>query len=554
MNGFALAGSLAGGIGLFLLGMGLMTDGLKYAAGRSLKTILTDSTRTRLRGILAGCGITALVQSSSAVTVATIGFVNAGLMDLAHAVSVIYGANIGTTMTGWLVSLVGFRFDLKALSMPFVGSGMLLRVLRPESRQGALGEVLAGFGIFFLGIDVLKQNFAGVAAHVDFAALASYGGWSVALFVLLGFFLTTCMQSSSAAIALVLTAVATGVVTYEDGAALIIGANVGTTTTAALAVIGATVSARRLAMAHVGFNIGTGVIALLLLHPLLTLIGKLALLIDADGSAITRLALFHTLFNLLGVAIFAPITPRFVRLLERWGKGREAEEGRPRFLDETTLGTPSLAIHALAGELARIGHVAVRMAKGAISSEAAAGPRLAADRKVVADLVTAVWTFTNRLQRRNLPPEMDELLPLALRVAGYYNDIAELAVEIGKRPPLSAEPELTAFKRNAVRLLDRLDPLPGEGATRRPVSQEELGRFQDAYRALKGRLLQRASHGEFAVGALVVSLETTSRLRRMVEQGSKAARYLGRLTAAEGAGHSPLDVLAYGLEAEGEAV
>ncbi|HHK60586.1 MAG TPA: Na/Pi cotransporter family protein, partial [Desulfobacterales bacterium] len=256
MNGFALAGSLAGGIGLFLLGMGLMTDGLKYAAGRSLKTILAESTRTRLRGILAGCGITALVQSSSAVTVATIGFVNAGLMDLAHAVSVIYGANIGTTMTGWLVSLVGFKFDLKALSMPFVGGGMLLRAMRPESRQGALGEVLAGFGVFFLGIDVLKQNFAGVAAHVDFAALASYGGWSVVLFVLLGFLLTTCMQSSSAAIALVLTAVATGVVGYEEGAALIVGANVGTTTTAALAVIGATVSARRLAMAHVGFNIG----------------------------------------------------------------------------------------------------------------------------------------------------------------------------------------------------------------------------------------------------------------------------------------------------------
>jgi len=148
----SMLGSLIGGIGLFLLGMRMMTDGLKYAAGSSLRNILESSTRTPFLGICTGAFLTSLVQSSSAVTVATIGFVNAGLVDLGHAVSLVYGSNIGTTMTGWLVSLVGFKINVKMFALPAIGLGMFLRISRSEGRYGAFGDVLTGFGVFFLGI------------------------------------------------------------------------------------------------------------------------------------------------------------------------------------------------------------------------------------------------------------------------------------------------------------------------------------------------------------------------------------------------------------------
>lgn len=155
----AKIGALIGGIGLFLLGMHLMTDGLRRSAGGALRNILDKGTSTLFRGIMWGALMTALVQSSSAVTVALIGFVNAGLMQLRQAVGVIYGSNLGTTMTGWLVALVGFKFDIKAVSLPLIGIGMGLWVVFGQRRQGAFGFALAGFGVFFIGIDILNSTF-----------------------------------------------------------------------------------------------------------------------------------------------------------------------------------------------------------------------------------------------------------------------------------------------------------------------------------------------------------------------------------------------------------
>ena len=244
-------------LGLFLLGMRLMTDGLKYAAGSSLRRIIEESVSTRLRGIASGAFITSIVQSSSAVTVAAIGFVNAGLVDFGHAVSIVYGSNIGTTMTGWLVALLGFNINIKAFAIPAVGLGMFLRLVQRESRTAAFGDVLAGFGIFFIGIGVLKDAFAGLGQNLQLAGLGGEGAMAVVIFVGIGFLLTFLMQSSSASIAIILTAVAGNVISMPDAAAAVIGANVGTTTTAALSVIGATTDAKRLACAHVIFNIIT---------------------------------------------------------------------------------------------------------------------------------------------------------------------------------------------------------------------------------------------------------------------------------------------------------
>ena len=180
-------GMLLGGLGLFLLAVGMITDGLKMAAGHALRDILGKWTRTPAHGILTGMSITAIVQSSSAVTVATIGFVNAGLISMYQALGIVYGTNIGTTVTGWLVAIIGFKVNVDAFAVPIIGIGMLLRLTGGESRRAPLGLALVGFGLFFIGIDVLKDAFEGLAVAIDLQKLTVDGIAGVLLFVGIGF-------------------------------------------------------------------------------------------------------------------------------------------------------------------------------------------------------------------------------------------------------------------------------------------------------------------------------------------------------------------------------
>jgi len=242
-----------GGLALFLLAMQMMTDGLKVYAGGALKRLLENWTSTPLRSVFSGVLVTSVVQSSSAVTVATIGFVNAGMLTLRQALGVIFGTNIGTTMTGWLVSLIGFGFKIELFALPILTVGVALRLLAPGKRPQGLGVAIAGFGLFFLGLAILKEAFGGLAESYGTSFVGNNAGnWLTFLFV--GFVATLLTQSSSAAIAIILTA-----------AAAVIGANIGTTSTAALAAIKATPSAKRLALGHVSFNLITGLVALSLL-------------------------------------------------------------------------------------------------------------------------------------------------------------------------------------------------------------------------------------------------------------------------------------------------
>ncbi|MEJ2574476.1 MAG: Na/Pi symporter [Gammaproteobacteria bacterium] len=225
----ALMENLLGGMGLFLMGMWLLSEGLKLAGGHALRIILSHWTGTPLRGLLSGVFITSLVQSSSAVTVATIGFVNAGLISLQRAVRVIYGSNIGTTVTGWLVAFVGLQFDIKVFALPLIGIGMLLRISGGGTRRAASGTALAGFGLFFVGIDFLRLAFAGLSQHVPLGAALNGGAGGLALAFVAGVLITVLMQSSSAAMAITLTAAAGGALPVAAAAAMVIGTNIGTT-------------------------------------------------------------------------------------------------------------------------------------------------------------------------------------------------------------------------------------------------------------------------------------------------------------------------------------
>src|SRR3990167_8062507 len=196
-----------------------------------------------------------MVQSSSAVTVAVIGFTNAGLLGLAPALWVLFGANVGTTMTGWIVALVGLKFKIELLALPLVGAGVLLRLLGEGARRGAIGTALAGFGLLFLGIGLLQESFTGLAAEVSLPQ--GDGPLAVLAQVIIGTLMTVLMQSSSASMAIALTAAQGGLLDAQGAAAVVIGANIGTTVTALLAAIGATPNARRAAAAHVTFNVVT---------------------------------------------------------------------------------------------------------------------------------------------------------------------------------------------------------------------------------------------------------------------------------------------------------
>jgi phosphate:Na+ symporter len=527
-----IALGVLGGVGLFLLGMRLMTDGLRLAAGRGLRRILERWTATPARALGSGVLITALVQSSSAVTVAVIGFANAGLLTLGQAVFVIYGSNVGTTVTGWLVALVGFGVNVKALGLPAVGVGMALRL--GSGRRAGLGEALAGFGVFLLGIDVLKTSFAVVQDQVAIESLQVTGPLVAAVFTGVGFLMTVVMQSSSASIALILTSVGGGVIPVESGAFLVIGANVGTTGTAALAVIGATSNAKRLALAHVIFNFVTGAVAMITVPLLLVLIERLRSAVGLDQSPASLIAGFHTLFNLLGVALLWPFTPALVRSLEGRFHTPEEDEGRARYLDRNALSSGASGVRALGLELARTGAIAREMAGQALRRETTSA-RIAARRTAVDRLLEAAGGFVTGLERQRLPDGLAAALPSALRVGRYHAETAELAGAIASRQealdplPAPLDAGVRAFEADVLALLERC-AVEREDNTPE-LAAEALEAVESRYHALKQSLLEAGAGGRVPVGLLVAHLDRLSDVRRLAQQAERGARYLWRLGA-----------------------
>jgi len=529
LSDWATYGGLLGGIGLFLLGMGLMTDGLKLAAGHALERILASSTKTRLRGLASGALITALVQSSSAVTVAAIGFVNAGLLTLGQSLWVLFGSNVGTTMTGWLVALVGMKFKIDVLALPLIGIGMALRLTGGGSKRGALGMALAGFGVLFLGIDMLRVSFSGVV--VGFSLSEFDGALGIAVMVLSGIMMTVLMQASAAALVVAFTAAESGMMGIEAAAAVVIGANVGTTVTALIAAIGATPNAKRAAGAHVLFNVLTGIVALLLLPLLLALIGVLREWLELDAAPAATLAMFHTVFNLLGVALMWPLVGHLTRFLERRFRTAEEDEARPRYLDANVAEVPALALDALKREVARMGGIALRMMREALGG-AAEGDRLARDQQIVANLNLAIADFIARLSHAGMSSDSAQRLPDILRIARYYETLAELALETAAAMRESASPapaEAGKFSAQAEALLDSIDfektlpqIIPGEA----PDIEACLQTLEEHYQLLKSHLLEAGVQGRLPVVEMDARLRTASIIRRAMQQAVKAARLL----------------------------
>jgi len=332
-----------GGLGMFLLGMVVMTSGLQELAGNVMRASLIRFTHNPLTGAMTGTVSTAILQSSSATTVAAVGFVGAGLIGFPEALGIIFGANIGTTITGWLVALLGFKLKLGVLVMPVIFIGMLLRLFA-KAKYASIGFALAGFGVIFIGIALMQEGMGGLQNTFFFGAIPEDSLTGRLSLLAAGIAFAAITQSSSAGVATTLTALFTGLISFEQAAALVVGMNIGTTVTAAIATIGGTVDARRTGLSHVIYNLLTGAGAFMLITPYTLLCETIAPGFLYDNAEIALVA-FHTSFNVIGVIIALSVTQAFARLIKRI-----IPEQEPVFthrLDIGLLSQPRLALPAV---------------------------------------------------------------------------------------------------------------------------------------------------------------------------------------------------------------
>lgn len=519
-----------GGIGLFLLGMKLLTDGLKVAAGERLRSLLANYTATPAKGIFSGMLITAMVQSSSAVIFATIGFVNAGLMKLLHAAYVVLGSNVGTTFTGWIVAFAGFEVNLQLLSMPILAIGMALWLSGGNAPYGAIGQALVGFGIFFLGIDILKSTFDGLGDAIPFESLG--GGWlDAALIFLTGIVLTSVMQSSSATIAVVITAAGSGVIPVEAAAVMVIGADIGTTSTALFAAIGASPGAKRTAMVHVVFNLAKVPLAL----PFIGLYLSMIYAVLGSGLSVgITIAVFHTLIKIIGMVVLLPFTRRFTRFLEYRFVKAPASGEQPRYLDESITSTPTMAVSALIYELKRTNRKTRRLSLKCLAPDAKTEP-LRQQQEALSELSMQLSHYIKLIQRNDLPDQLSNLLPEILRVVQYLNEVHSQSLQaLEIRQQHRNLPEGLKEHLHTLEELLRSFMVKADSKTE-DFSLEQLRRFvnhlDSEYENTKRSLLRSSSEGELSTGDMIVIHDMIRSYRRIWDQLMKATSFIADFDA-----------------------
>ncbi|MDX5593295.1 Na/Pi symporter [Pseudovibrio sp. SPO723] len=384
--------SALGGIGLFLVGMHLLTSGTRLLAGTSIRSALARFTSTPLSGAVTGAVTTATIQSSSATTVAAVGFVASGLLTFPQALGIIFGANIGTTFTGWIVAVLGFKLDLGEVVLPLVFVGALM-MLMGKGRLASFGKALAGFSLLFIGIDSMKDGldaFQGIVTPTDFPQDTLFGRLQL---IIIGIVITLVTQSSSAGVATALAALGAGAINFPQAAALVIGMDVGTTFTAALATLGGGTMARRTGFAHVIYNVLTGVMAFFLLVPYAKGVEQIV----ADGNGQIALVAFHSIFNVLGVVLILPFAKPFARLVE-W-LVPEKGESLTKALDPLLLREPKTAADQAGAALTQLTQAVADHLAAALEEERT-GPTYSRE-----SLLSALDEIRGYLDRINVPPQ-----------------------------------------------------------------------------------------------------------------------------------------------------
>lgn len=345
------------GLGLFLFGMAQLENGVKELAGRKFKVFIKKHTKNKLKAILGGTVITALLQSSSVVSLMLLAFVGAGVITMKNALGIILGSNLGTTFTGWLVATFGFKVDIESFVMPFIAIGSLLMVLFPKRSQLLyLGTLIVGLAFLFLGLSFMKDSITYLAEHFDVSRFASYGPF---VFLLVGFFFTAIIQSSSATMVITLSAINAGMIDFQAGAALVIGADLGTTITVLLGGFQGSASKKRVALGHFLFNLITDIIAFLCLSLLILLITDVIGIKDE----LFALVVFHSTFNLLGIILFYPFLGKFADFLEK--RFTKSEDHVGKYIHETIAEIPETALDSLNHETGHLIALVLKLWKSA---------------------------------------------------------------------------------------------------------------------------------------------------------------------------------------------
>lgn len=497
-----------GGLGLFLLGMQLMTDGLRSLAGNRLRRVLRTSTTTPRSGAVTGAIVTALLQSSSATTVATIGFVSAGLMTFPQAIGVIFGANIGTTITGWMVVILGFKLKLGLLVLPLVFVGVLLKIFGPGTWKVA-GAALAGFSLLFIGIDALQDGLAFFEGSVSpdlFPDDTWFGRFEL---VLIGIAITIVAQSSSAGVATALAALATGAISFPQAAALVVGMNVGTTATAVLATLGGSVATRRTGYAHVIYNLLTGVMAFFLLTP----VGHIAQSLEASRIGFDPqigLVTFHSMFNILGVLLVIGFTPQFARLVMFLVPARGPD--LTARLDEHLLKDPAAALDAARVTVRDINRSAMTSLSRFLGRPKPAHPER--ELETLQQAIETARSFTDEIRTQPADgPLYDEHRALFHNL-DHLERLLHRCRQSERIATLDADP---ALHKKAAKLRDALDAASGtdltpETAVYFNLIRKELRESRHSYRS---ETIDRASRDEIATDDAMARLDAIRWLHRV---------------------------------------
>lgn len=518
-----------GGIGLFLLGMLVLTDGLRGLAGNSLRRILARSTRSPASGAVAGALTTAVIQSSSATTITAVGFVGAGLLTFTQSLGIIFGANIGTTMTGWMVAVLGFKLQLGTLALPLLLAGVLLRLFaRDRWRDG--GWALAGFSLLFVGIAAMQDGmlaFEGVVTPASFPDDTLLGRLQL---VLIGVAITLVTQSSSAGVATALVALGAGAISFPQAAAMVIGMDVGTTFTAVLATLGGSTATRQTGFAHVIYNLLTGIMALFLLSPYASFVEPW---ISGGGVGDSQISLvaFHTMFNALGVILVLPFAGAFARLVI-WAVPRRGPPLLHR-LDDRTLGDPSAATDAAIGTLRAVAddlfHLLAALLDP-VSRRSVEAVRL----REVDEAIEATRRFVERIKTEPKQELAHSRHLAAMHALDHLDRLHQRCTQRGRIVTLDGEARL---RRLANILRDNVAALPDADAL---LAEERFDRVRDLLRdqrhIYRARTLSSASRRRIDADTALARLDAVRWLHRAAYHVWRILHHLRRAEAQKGDG------------------
>lgn len=540
--------AILGGLGLFLLGMSVMTDGLKALAGSALREVLARAAATPARGTLWGAVVTILVQSSSATTMTTIGLVSAGLLTFPQGLSVVFGANIGTTATGWLVALLGVRVSLTAAAMPIVFVGAFMKLLG-KGRWAGAGSAIAGFALILIGLTTLQDGMGGLAERLNPADLPSVltgegvALWRAALGVLLlvvvGLIMTTVMQSSSAAVAATLSALYAGAIAPEQAMALIIGQNIGTAVSTSLAAIGTTTPAKRTAVGYVLFKVITAMV-MLALFPLMAPLIRWA---SGHTDPTILLAGYHTAYNIIGVGLLLPLIRPFSRGVERIVPQRGPV--LTRYLDKSVMNVNAVAVEAVRRTVAGVLSTACRSVIQELSHPGAAASRRQQASVHLAECAAAADQARLFLSQVSDAPASDnerQRLANTIHALDHTSRFVEAAMEHHGVGPAGSEEESRAREmceralRTAADIASVIvDPETPEPTTHEPVAELETlsKKLADLRRDHRRTTLDAAASGEITAESSIARVEAVRRMDRLGYHAWRAAAHLEGVGAAQ---------------------